>query len=371
MDESRDRAIKLFGKMIQLPVDAAEGARRDEEKVNSSTEAFSASKTEVATLTSHEEEKNEPNSSKKEEKYPSSPAKNRSDSTNSIRNAEKILPCPRCSSKETKFCYYNNYKVNQPRHFCKNCHRYWTAGGSVRNIPVGSGRRKTKCSVVSLLYSNFADPELADPIQHMSALPPNQRVLCFGSGATLRKSIASALHLVGKSAKNADNGEDLLAGSSVTAMNSNEDRNRAAANARCNGYLPNGPCFSGTPWPYTWSHPPPFPIPFSPATSYCNVPWQSPAIGKHSREEENSNFGYSEKGSEHERVAKCSIWVSIGFKNEKSDPFSGDGEFFKGIQSNNDLKAKVLRANPAALSRSMIFQENHLSDIQLLEERNS
>ncbi|WOK91502.1 hypothetical protein Cni_G00193 [Canna indica] len=52
------------------------------------------------------------------------------------------LPCPRCKSKETKFCYFNNYNVNQPRHFCKACHRYWTAGGALRNVPVGAGRRR-------------------------------------------------------------------------------------------------------------------------------------------------------------------------------------------------------------------------------------
>ncbi|XP_008793017.1 dof zinc finger protein 5-like [Phoenix dactylifera] len=54
------------------------------------------------------------------------------------------LPCPRCKSKETKFCYFNNYNVNQPRHFCKACHRYWTAGGTLRNVPVGAGRRKNR-----------------------------------------------------------------------------------------------------------------------------------------------------------------------------------------------------------------------------------
>ncbi|CAI9787955.1 unnamed protein product [Fraxinus pennsylvanica] len=43
---------------------------------------------------------------------------------------------------ETKFCYFNNYNVNQPRHFCKGCQRYWTSGGALRNVPVGSGRRK-------------------------------------------------------------------------------------------------------------------------------------------------------------------------------------------------------------------------------------
>ncbi|KAG2591772.1 dof zinc finger protein 5-like [Panicum virgatum] len=54
------------------------------------------------------------------------------------------LPCPRCRSRNTKFCYFNNYNINQPRHFCKDCHRYWTAGGALRNVPVGAGRRKNR-----------------------------------------------------------------------------------------------------------------------------------------------------------------------------------------------------------------------------------
>ncbi|KAK8948945.1 Cyclic dof factor 2 [Platanthera zijinensis] len=57
-----------------------------------------------------------------------------------------VLPCPRCNSWETKFCYFNNYNVNQPRHFCKACHRYWTAGGALRNVPVGAGRRRNRLS---------------------------------------------------------------------------------------------------------------------------------------------------------------------------------------------------------------------------------
>uniref|UniRef100_A0A1J3JH50 Dof zinc finger protein n=1 Tax=Noccaea caerulescens TaxID=107243 RepID=A0A1J3JH50_NOCCA len=55
---------------------------------------------------------------------------------------EQQLKCPRCDSPNTKFCYYNNYNLSQPRHFCKNCRRYWTKGGSLRNIPVGGGSRK-------------------------------------------------------------------------------------------------------------------------------------------------------------------------------------------------------------------------------------
>ncbi|CAL5409979.1 unnamed protein product [Camellia sinensis] len=66
------------------------------------------------------------------------------DQTITDKRPDKIIPCPRCKSMETKFCYFNNYNVNQPRHFCKGCQRYWTAGGALRNVPVGAGRRKAK-----------------------------------------------------------------------------------------------------------------------------------------------------------------------------------------------------------------------------------
>lgn len=56
------------------------------------------------------------------------------------------LKCPRCDSLNTKFCYYNNYNLSQPRHFCKSCRRYWTKGGVLRNVPVGGGSRKAKRS---------------------------------------------------------------------------------------------------------------------------------------------------------------------------------------------------------------------------------
>ncbi|KAF8081268.1 hypothetical protein N665_0896s0007 [Sinapis alba] len=55
---------------------------------------------------------------------------------------QEQLPCPRCNSTNTKFCYYNNYNFSQPRHFCKSCRRYWTHGGTLRDIPVGGGTRK-------------------------------------------------------------------------------------------------------------------------------------------------------------------------------------------------------------------------------------
>ncbi|KAK9014287.1 hypothetical protein V6N11_005450 [Hibiscus sabdariffa] len=69
---------------------------------------------------------------------------NRTDHPTLDKRPDKIIPCPRCNSMDTKFCYFNNYNVNQPRHFCKGCQRYWTAGGALRNVPVGAGRRKVK-----------------------------------------------------------------------------------------------------------------------------------------------------------------------------------------------------------------------------------
>ncbi|XP_072960446.1 dof zinc finger protein DOF5.3-like [Typha angustifolia] len=59
---------------------------------------------------------------------------------------EQALKCPRCDSTNTKFCYYNNYSLSQPRYFCKGCRRYWTKGGSLRNVPIGGGCRKKKPS---------------------------------------------------------------------------------------------------------------------------------------------------------------------------------------------------------------------------------
>nr|CAD1817955.1 unnamed protein product [Ananas comosus var. bracteatus] len=49
-------------------------------------------------------------------------------------NVEQAPNCPRCDSANTKFCYYNNYSLSQPRYFCKACRRYWTKGGSLRNL---------------------------------------------------------------------------------------------------------------------------------------------------------------------------------------------------------------------------------------------
>ncbi|KAA8528579.1 hypothetical protein F0562_035934 [Nyssa sinensis] len=91
------------------------------------------------------------------------------------------LPCPRCDSTNTKFCYYNNYNFSQPRHFCKSCRRYWTRGGTLRNVPVGGGTRKssykrsrtTSTSSSSSSSSTVTyDPILANPVTMMPEIKP-------------------------------------------------------------------------------------------------------------------------------------------------------------------------------------------------------
>ncbi|CAO2047796.1 unnamed protein product [Urochloa humidicola] len=71
---------------------------------------------------------------------------------------DQPLKCPRCESTHTKFCYYNNYSLSQPRYFCKTCRRYWTKGGSLRNVPVGGGCRKNKRASSAIKKPTAAAP---------------------------------------------------------------------------------------------------------------------------------------------------------------------------------------------------------------------
>lgn len=73
---------------------------------------------------------------------PKPPAIRRQQQQNQLQS--ESLKCPRCESTNTKFCYYNNYNKSQPRHFCKTCKRHWTKGGTLRNVPVGGGRKNKR-----------------------------------------------------------------------------------------------------------------------------------------------------------------------------------------------------------------------------------
>ncbi|CAL0305281.1 unnamed protein product [Lupinus luteus] len=68
---------------------------------------------------------------------------------NKQQQRHQHLPCPRCMSLNTKFCYYNNHSLTQPRYFCKDCRRNWTHGGALRNIPIGGRSRKQKNAEIS------------------------------------------------------------------------------------------------------------------------------------------------------------------------------------------------------------------------------
>ncbi|XP_011086053.1 dof zinc finger protein DOF2.2-like [Sesamum indicum] len=91
--------------------------------------------------------------------------------------------CPRCDSSNTKFCYYNNYSLSQPRYYCKTCRRYWTHGGTLRNVPVGGGCRKIKRSRTS--SSSFSSSEIART-QCSSPALPSQNLTGMISGQVVR-----------------------------------------------------------------------------------------------------------------------------------------------------------------------------------------
>lgn len=142
-----DPGFKLFGRTI--PVRPAEDVKQEE---GLSVQQPGAHKEESP---EGEEEIQQETGSSSEDGKDESPNEGKNGGQKTVlKKPDKLLPCPRCESMDTKFCYYNNYNVNQPRHFCKNCQRYWTAGGTLRNVPVGAGRRKNKHSIAASTVSS-------------------------------------------------------------------------------------------------------------------------------------------------------------------------------------------------------------------------
>ncbi|RIA04694.1 hypothetical protein BRARA_K01044 [Brassica rapa] len=105
-------------------------------------------------------------------------------------NQEKPPPrvCPRCNSTNTKFCYYNNHSVSQPRYKCKECRRNWTHGGALRNIPIGGSGHKKKSTTID---QPFVSQAVSAEIQQVSrrrqpflhAQKTNQFVEYFGGSS--------------------------------------------------------------------------------------------------------------------------------------------------------------------------------------------
>ncbi|KAG6480034.1 cyclic dof factor 1-like [Zingiber officinale] len=357
MAEIRDSAaaIKLFGKTITLrqgevgeggkpqdlheetaPKTSQEGTTDSQEK-NECADSPSVDQEDASTKKSPCDEQSIEGSNSKEK---------------TLKKPDKILSCPRCKSMDTKFCYYNNYNVNQPRHFCKNCQRYWTAGGTMRNVPVGAGRRKNKNSCH---YGHITIPESA----HYPCLAPNGSVLSFGSNAPLRNT-SSLIN-----ANEDDTSEVALSGKV------HESSQEAGTQL---------PCLTGSTWPYLWNTALPFcapnvPIPVYHAAAYwsCavppgawNTPWLSPVttagstLGKHVRDGEDGceqmNLARTFKIDDSEEVSKSSIRSMV------SSASSGGG-LLKAFQPKGGIKnhgfeaPSLLHANPAAFARSLHFQE--------------
>ncbi|XP_062190539.1 cyclic dof factor 2-like isoform X2 [Phragmites australis] len=197
-----------------------------------------------------------------------------------LKKPDKILPCPRCNSMDTKFCYYNNYNVNQPRHFCKNCQRYWTAGGTMRNVPVGAGRRKSKNSTlhyrqllmapdcmmgsrVDIAKSVLPEALVSSPSAPIQAASRNETVLKFGPEVPLCESMVSALNINEQSGTNAgsaprgENREDNSCASSVTSYNGLPENavhvDKNGAMVYCNGVTPVPQYYLGAPFMHPWS----------------------------------------------------------------------------------------------------------------------
>lgn len=97
------------------------------------------------------------------------------------------LRCPRCNSTDTKFRYYNNNDRGQPRHYCKTCRRYWTVGGSMRNIPFGgsssrsNGKPVTKDSSSQLATKIEPLGSLSAPIHPATSYDLNDEISCLAA----------------------------------------------------------------------------------------------------------------------------------------------------------------------------------------------
>ncbi|XP_021682247.1 cyclic dof factor 3 [Hevea brasiliensis] len=467
----KDPAIKLFGKKIPLMTDgdpppisaedlpALERVEQGEDEEKAEKD-FTAGK--VPDISEEDdaplqdtEEPADPETSPETNVNPKTPSineesaksktskteKEQNDASNkqekTLKKPDKILPCPRCNSMDTKFCYYNNYNINQPRHFCKACQRYWTAGGTMRNVPVGAGRRKNKNSASHYHHITISEALQAARIEapdgtHSPALKTSGRVLSFGLDAPICDSMASVLNIADKKVLNGtrnglhnfeeqripapcngrENGDDCSSGSSVTVSNSMGEGGRTCLQEHfmqsINGFASPIPCIPGVPWPYPWNSvlpppafcPPGFPISFYPAFWNCGIPggWNIPLVspqssssssnqkapsgpnsplGKHSRDGDTLKPEDLEKEEtaknrnghvlvpkilridDPTEAAKSSIWATLGIKNET---LTG-GRLFKAFQPKSDEKkhvaetSPILRANPAALSRSINFHE--------------
>jgi len=428
-----DCLIKLFGKTIPVPDAGAGDVDKDLQHRGSTTAEIevqesvpqdstgSSPQPEVVDVEDPSAVKNTAADQQQQEEEEQGDTANQKEK---LKKPDKILPCPRCCSMDTKFCYYNNYNINQPRHFCKNCQRYWTAGGAMRNVPVGAGRRKSKSiSAASHFLQRIRAALPGDPL--CTPVNTNGTVLSFGSDASTvdlpeQMKHIKELHPVTRT-ENTDapsvgsSAEGWAKGEESNQMNSRE---RVAADRSAN--FGQHPCMNGaTMWPFSCAPSPAYftsnvAIPFYPAAAAAywgcmvpgawNTPWQpqpqpqsqsqcqssSPPSAaspvstmsscfqsrKHPRDgdEERDTKGNGKvwvpktiRIDDVDEVARSSIWSLIGIKGDKVGTDDGRGcKLARVFDPKDEAKTTThrvnnsppfLKGNPAALSRSVNFQE--------------
>ncbi|KMZ71012.1 Cyclic dof factor 1 [Zostera marina] len=322
-----------------------------------------------------------------------------SEKEKTLKKPDKILPCPRCNSMDTKFCYYNNYNVNQPRHFCRSCQRYWTAGGTMRNVPVGAGRRRNKHSTQQLpICSNSI---LTSPVDASVTVHDH---VCESMVVEALVGDQESVGEVNPMMRCEENGggEPSFPSEQVPENLDSVDKN---GNTMADFMSPLQ-CYPPPPWSYPWNplwnnNAPvvtnpgfcPTPIPF-PFFWGCTANWPPPngvwtmpswvgvgssglgnncsQLGKHSRDDdEKEEEEKTEKKSlwipktiridDPDEAAKSSIWATLGIKPYRNK-LGRKPSIFKPLHPNKSRQTEATTqagflANPAALSRSQTFQE--------------
>ncbi|KAK1376465.1 Cyclic dof factor 3 [Heracleum sosnowskyi] len=434
MSEVKDPSFKLFGKTIQMsaaihnhrtlinssttikdliqntPTIPLEGGfmktkERQEQNIESLHEdprtPDSSAEELIGQVTSSgmSEDLKTPNAEKQTSSLETGDEEVRSDLNNSdgktLTKPDKLLPCPRCSSMDTKFCYYNNYNISQARHFCKGCQRYWTAGGTMRNVPVGSGRRKNKRSAAlhyrQILVSEAVQAARADAANRIHH--PTGSVLTFGSASPLCEPSSFFLadksqncvrirfngqeHRTPVTCRDGEIEDEISCGSSTTVPSPIEKGFSGGPESvltnNMQGSTPHVPCFPMPPWPYPWNNavhwrpqtppaigPSGYPVPIYPMPPYwgCMVPnaWNMPYL---SSKPPSPNHPALSSSPNSQTLGKH---LRDGSMLRPSKP--GIGDRFLGKDPKRGAlglaclsPSQVFQANPADMSRSFNFQE--------------
>lgn len=257
----------------------------------------------------------------------------------------------------------------------------------MRNVPVGSGRRKNK-NASATNYGHIIVPDTLQAAQaiaitgmHFPSLKPNSTVLMFGSENPLGESMASAMDLAERSQNCVGNG--FYGRENRNPIHHGRKEIGKDHSSRSSGIpvslyptTPNWGCTVPSGWNLPFlSHQP------MSDSSFQRINPAPPTLGKHSRDGNILRSPNMETGDIFEKksaercvlvpktlrfddpnvASKSSIWSSLGIKNENID--SAVHVFrtlpAKGNQNCNiDSNSLVLQANPAALSRSLNFRES-------------